>query len=358
MSKTYDDREDGRRYSLGRGRTNRAGNGHPSFAIVRVKKLGTGGQIAASASHTFRERETKNADPERTSENQILVGPDNAKGIMQAWDERAPEKVRANAVRAVEYLITASPEAMQRMSREEQDAYFRDALTFLQDKHGRENVLSAVVHRDETTPHLTAMVIPLDDRGKLNARQFLGGRDKLRELQTDFAERVGKDHGLERGIEKSGARHRTIREFYAEIEGAQRKAIREVPPPPTYQVDKSALGKLMKAKEPVEDFEKRVHTEWREQIAPLIAKADRSDQLEKALVTIKQEQDRERPERERAVKKSKILDELLKDPKASPPVMEFLNEKFAQQEKERELERERNRDRFREQDQDRGGRSR
>lgn len=369
MTQTYDDREEGRRHSLGRGRSNRAGTGPASFAIIRAKKLGTGGQIAASASHTFRERETHNADPERTSTNQILVGPESAKGITQAWADRAPDKVRANAVRAVEYLVTASPEAMQRMSREEQDAYFRDAVKFLQDKHGPENVLSAVVHRDETTPHLTAMVIPLDERGKLNARQFLGGRDKLRELQTDFAERVGKDHGLERGIEKSGARHRTIRSFYAEIEGAQRKAVKAMPPPPRYLVDKSAIGKLMRAKEPVEDYEKRVHTEWKDQVAPLVAKAQRADELADKLEAVHREQVRAQPEQEKTLRKSKVLDLVISDPKVGPVVTEFLNQRLEeqrQQERKRELERvrertleiQRERDLKRERDRDRGPRGR
>lgn len=333
MSKLYDNRDEGKRYSLGRGRSNRAGSGVPSFAIIRAKKLSTVGQITSSAQHTFRERETPNANPERTSENQILVGPENAREIYQAWLDRAPDKVRSNAVRAVEYLITASPEAMQRMTRAEQDSYFKDALTFLQDKHGKENILSAVVHRDETTPHLTAMVIPLDDRGKLNARQFLGGRDKLRELQTAFAERVGKEHGLERGMENSRARHRTIRSFYAEVEGAERKALKETPPAPRYLVDKSVLGKLTKATEPIEDYEKRVAAEWNEQIAPLVAKARRADELESRLNATIQAQIREQPEREKAALKARLMDKMVQDPSARPALDEFLKRQVAEKER-------------------------
>ncbi len=57
------------------------------------------------------------------------------------------------------------------MTRDEQDAYFRRALEWIEDRHGKENVLSAVIHRDEATPHMTVMTIPLDDQGE-NALLF------------------------------------------------------------------------------------------------------------------------------------------------------------------------------------------
>ncbi|MFX5169009.1 plasmid recombination protein, partial [Acinetobacter baumannii] len=73
------------------------------------------------------------------------------------------------------------------------------------------------IHRDETTPHLVAYVVPIDQKGKLNAREFLGGRAKLSKMQTDFHEKV-KDLGLERGLEGSKAEHKTVKEFYAELQ--------------------------------------------------------------------------------------------------------------------------------------------
>lgn len=347
----YDDKEEGRRYSLGRGRantgrTNRAGSGPASFAIIRTKKLSSMGQVAASAQHLFRERETPNADQERTPENEILVGPDNAKQLCQAWSDQAPAKVRSNAVRAVEYLVTASPEAMKRMNRAGQDSYFREALQFLQDKHGKENVLSAVVHRDETTPHLSVTVIPLDDRGKLNARQFLGGRDKLRQLQTDFAEQVGKTYGLERGIENSRARHRTIRQFYTEIDGVERKAVKEMPLPPRYLVDKSMLGKLTKATEPIDEFEKRVHGDWRTQFAPLAVKAQRGEQATKELAEARQRE----AEQLKEIQRLRTVEDAIKrainaDPNVRQAMETYTQGRKIEQERQKELDRTRKPDR-------------
>ena len=181
-----------------------------------MAKIKTLGNLASSAKHTFRQRETPNADPELKDANEVWIGPDSAEGMAAAWVERAPEMIRKNAVHALEYLVTASPEALAAMSKAEQDGYFARGLDWLCQRHGEENVLSAVIHRDETTPHLTAMVIPLDDRGHLNARSFTGGKVQLSEMQTSFAEAV-LDWGIERGIHRSGARHVPIREYYAQV---------------------------------------------------------------------------------------------------------------------------------------------
>lgn len=140
-----------------RGSTQGLHTGGKSFAIMRTAKVKNLGNMGASLQHTFRERETPNADPDRLKDNTVLVGADNSKDVLAAWKERAPEKIRSNAVHGLEYFIGGSPEKMKAMTREEQDSYFRDALGWIEARHGKDNVLSAMVHRDETTPHMTVM---------------------------------------------------------------------------------------------------------------------------------------------------------------------------------------------------------
>jgi hypothetical protein len=187
------------------------------YAILRVKKLKTEVAILGSLRHTFREQPTPNADPDRLASN-TLYGAESTAEAMKEFRSRLPKKVRKNAVLALEYLITASPEAMQGKSRSEQDSYLSDSLEWLREKHGSENVFCGAVHRDELTPHLAVYVMPKDDAGKLNCRKFLGDRGALRQMQTDFADRVGKRHGLRRGIEGSKARHQTVSRFYSTIQ--------------------------------------------------------------------------------------------------------------------------------------------
>jgi hypothetical protein len=105
-------------------------------------------------------------------------------------------------------------------------------------------VIATAVHRDETSPHLVAYVVPLDDQGKLNAKAFLGGKAKLSAMQTDFADSVGRKHGLERGLEGSKATHTSIREYYGRVNGAQPDMPSVKPPEPklSERVNMTAYG--------------------------------------------------------------------------------------------------------------------
>ena len=187
------------------------------FAILRTQKLKSPVAVRRSMKHAFRAQETPNADMARTPEN-THIGAQSVDEGMAAFNAALPEKYRKNAVLAVEYLVTASPEAMNAMDRAGQDAYFADALDWLKEKHGVENVVYAGIHRDESTPHMYAYVVPKDpETGRLNCRRFLGGAKALSEMQTDFAVKVGQRHGLERGIEGSKARHITVQQYYAAL---------------------------------------------------------------------------------------------------------------------------------------------
>lgn len=131
--------------------------------------------------------------------------------------QKLPLKRRKDAVLAIEYLITASPEAMAKMTDTTQTAYFNDALKWLKDRHGKENVVFVGIHNDETTPHMYAYVVPLVNE-RLNCKHILGGARALNQMQTDFYQKVAKEHGLSRGIEQSKANHKEIKTFYKELQ--------------------------------------------------------------------------------------------------------------------------------------------
>ncbi|MBF8177619.1 MobV family relaxase [Herminiimonas contaminans] len=189
------------------------------YAILRTQKLKSGHAVRRSLKHAFREQDTPNADPNRKHKN-THIGATNVAQALERFNSRLPAKVRSNAVLAIEYLITGSPDVMNGKSPEAQDAYFDDALKWLKAKHGEENVVYVGIHRDETTPHLYAYVVPLVEGSKLNCRAFLGGAKALNQMQTDFALKVGLAHGLQRGIEGSKARHTSIQHYYARANAA------------------------------------------------------------------------------------------------------------------------------------------
>ena len=62
------------------------------------------------------------------------------------------------------------------------------------------------------------------NQGRLNAKRWLGGAKALRDMQSEFAEQVGRQHGLERGLEGSRSRHTTIQAYYGRVErGASKR---------------------------------------------------------------------------------------------------------------------------------------
>jgi hypothetical protein len=192
-----------------------------SYAIMRCKKLSGMGSVAASLKHCYRERETLNADPSRTPQNEHKAArtTDEAMGKLRSL---LPEKRRKDAVLAVEYVLTASPEWWGTATGEDQADFFRRSMRWVGDKYGEKNIIAATVHRDESSPHLSVFVVPRTLDGRLSAKSFIGNRDKMSADQTSFA-RCVVGLRLERGIKGSKAKHQRVNAFYAAIEKPEHK---------------------------------------------------------------------------------------------------------------------------------------
>jgi hypothetical protein len=213
------------------------------YAILRTAKLKTMGNIGGSLAHSYRTIETLNADPNRTPNNYHIVATPEA--VKQAIKDRLPEKRRSDAVLCIEYLITASPE-WEGWGKSQEVDFFKRASLWLTDKHGKENVAGISIHRDISTPQLVAYVVPIDERGRLNCKEFLGGRAKLSKMQTDFANTV-TDLGLTRGKEGSKAKHTSIKAYYHDINHARDFSITTVSPKPEIFESKASYGEKVKA---------------------------------------------------------------------------------------------------------------
>ena len=255
-----------------------------NYAIIRVAKRKTAG-AAAMARHALRDGQAvDNADEARRADNSVLVGPGSAAGIMARIRDLLPAKRRKDAVTAIDIFVGGSPEAMHAMTREQQDRYFAEALRYIGDRFGgRGNIVSAVVHRDETTPHMQVLLVPLLD-GKLNAKKLVGGPRELSELQTEFAQQVGAPAGLRRGENGSTARHTSIRQFYGAIQAAggidalpPRKPVPSLPPKP----EKPGVFASRAAKEAYEQAKDAHQRATEARRAAIAANKARQDQIEK-----------------------------------------------------------------------------
>ncbi|GEM_PF-2897109 len=92
-----------------------------------------------------------------------------------------PEKRHEDATVAVDFLLNASPEyfrsdnysAAGTWEKKRLDDWVELNLKWLKEPYGR-NPAPASLHLGESTPHIQALVVPLDERGHLNARELFG----------------------------------------------------------------------------------------------------------------------------------------------------------------------------------------
>lgn len=173
------------------------------FCVMNIQKRKkndiTGIQREATRTATEYNNQVK---PGMDALNVNLIQSNNWMQDIQDEINRAGARTRSNSVVALDAIYTASGEFFKDKSNEEKNQFFRDCLEFHQRKFG--HVISAVIHYDETTPHMHILSVPLTQDGRLSAREIVGNRANLSRMQTEFFEQVGRGYGLERGVQMDG----------------------------------------------------------------------------------------------------------------------------------------------------------
>ena len=156
----------------------------------------------------YRSKLNPQIDRERTRFNHHFIKPNGSYTafINRRLKELAPKrKVKDDAVLMASFLIGASPEFFKNKSRDDIDAFFFECTNFFAERYGRENIISAVVHMDETTPHLHLNLMPILE-GRPCAKKLFD-RKALVTLQSDLHKEVGSHWNLQRGKIGSKAQH-------------------------------------------------------------------------------------------------------------------------------------------------------
>ena len=213
------------------------------YAVLHLEKAkGTDSRMSA---HIERTVHPKNADRTRTHLNRELVQfPEGVRNRTQAIAHRIEtagirRKVSANQVKAIRILLTGSNKDMKQMEAEGRiEDWCNDSLKWIRETYGEQNLVSAVLHMDEKTPHIHAAVVPIvtGERRKAKKEQEDGKRkyhkkantvrlcaDDLFNRQTliayhDNYARVMAKYGLQRGVRGSEARHTTTTQYYRDIQ--------------------------------------------------------------------------------------------------------------------------------------------
>ena len=184
-------------------------------AILRFEKH-KGNPARPLEAHHERQKDQYASNPDidtsRSKYNFHIVKPEGRYyHFIQNRIEQAGCRTRKDSTRFVDTLITASPEFFKGKSPKEIQAFFQRAADFLIGRVGRENIVSAVVHMDEKTPHLHLTFVPLTKDNRLCAKEIIGNRANLTKWQDDFhAYMVEKYPDLERGesASKTGRKHK------------------------------------------------------------------------------------------------------------------------------------------------------
>lgn len=192
----------------------------PQYAILRFAKH-KGAPAGALEAHHERTKEKYASNPDidtsRSKHNFHTIEPQGKyrqqiDGLIKA----AGCKIRKDSTRFVDTLITASPEFYKGKKLPEVKMFFQQATDFVAQRVGKQNIVSAVVHMDEKTPHLHLTFVPLTPDNRLSAKDILGNRASLSKWQDDFhAHMVKHFPDLERGelSRETGRRHIPMRVF-------------------------------------------------------------------------------------------------------------------------------------------------
>lgn len=165
----------------------------------------------------------KYIDPETKKQRELTISQAVRKRIREA----GIEKIRPNQNIALEIIFTGSPETMNALGVKELGEWAERTLAWAGKQWGRENIVSAVLHCDEKTPHIHLILVPIvqgvsrrsisRDRArartgknsKLRNRNLCGNRlcanevytqPRLWGYHTSYAEEVGIRFGLSRGV--------------------------------------------------------------------------------------------------------------------------------------------------------------
>lgn len=202
-----------------------------AYCFMHTEKIKTFSNMGARYRHNYRTVDVKNADRSLIDQNhEVIPLPCKESGeqmnYRQAWEQRIKSleyyqthNIRKNAVLAYEIVTTFSRDRINEVNVEDWKKENAEWLkkTFDIAPDGKSNVLSMVYHGDEAgNVHCHAIVIPIDEHGKLNARRFTGEPSQMTKMQTSYAEDMAR-FGLERGIQNSRAKHTDIKRFYAAL---------------------------------------------------------------------------------------------------------------------------------------------
>ena len=202
-----------------------------SYLVLHMDKFKKDA-VRGIQSHNRRERESRSnpdIDYARSTGNYELheeaVG-DYAQAIQNRIDNLLLVKaVRKDAVHLCGLIVSSDKAFFDNLTPEESRRFFEESKAFLTEFVGKENVVSAMVHMDEKTPHMHFLHVPVTPDGRLNANSIYT-RASLKKLQSDLPRYLqNRGFHIQRGVEQkpgSAKKHLDTCEFKQQQEALNR----------------------------------------------------------------------------------------------------------------------------------------
>lgn len=243
-------------------------------------------------------------------------------------------KIRKGQICCIEIRMSASVEGMAEIIEQGRlMEWCRESIKWAQKEHGKENIVSAVLHMDEETPHLHVSLVPVvsGESKKQRTTKKRAAKDKekaekngeevpkkkrrykkkatvetlrlcaddvmtqwdLKRRQTEYAVAMAP-FGLERGEEGSPAKHKDLAQYYKEQYELQRGRLDELLKELAGQEDlvKEKNREILKKDSQIREQEKELNETRSELTEKKNEITRRQQQLDKLLPLIVKAQDR------------------------------------------------------------------
>lgn len=243
-------------------------------------------------------------------------------------------KIRKGQICCIEIRMSASVEGMAEIIEQGRlMEWCRESIKWAQKEHGKDNIVSAVLHMDEETPHLHVSLVPIvsGESKKQRTTKKRAAKDKekaekngeevpqkkrrykkkatvetlrlcaddvmtqwdLKRRQTEYAVAMSP-FGLERGEEGSPAKHKDLAQYYKEQYELQRGRLDELLKELAGQEDlvKEKNREILKKDSQIREQEKELNETRSELTEKKNEIARQQQQLDKLLPLIVKAQDR------------------------------------------------------------------
>lgn len=301
-----------------------------SYTVLHLEKAK--GNDSAMSAHIERTIHPKNADASRSHLNkELIIYPESVKNRTSAIQYRLDNahlkrKIGTNQVRAIRVLLSGTHEVMKTIEENKQlNNWCNDNLNWIKETFGEENLVSAVLHMDEKTPHIHATIVPIvtGERRKANDSQTykkknlnsnrlcaddIMARNKLKHYQNTYATVMAK-YGLRRGIEGSEAKHISTAEYYRNLHLQNQQLEQEKN---IKQSELKSIEKNISSKRIVENFANAITGSKTKKVE------QENEQIKKEMVCFKNQKEREQGKLQESVlklentieKQNKIFDKI------------------------------------------------